>query len=204
LCRRVRRSALAPPRLPAPAERLKRRTAQPSQRPRLHRRRPPGLGTCTSLSLTNVPLERAVKPCWQWILNDIGGVHSVVRRSHSSSAHCSSSQTSALASRCIALLGNEGSRSMLRRPSFAYARPRGGRSIAYCCTGRSRCRVGDGTRGTTGYPAPGWVPPVGWAPPPDWAPPAGWYPPPGWAPPPTWVGPCAGPLFDLFHPLRCA
>jgi hypothetical protein len=55
-----------------------------------------------------------------------------------------------------------------------------------------------------GYPAPGWVPPAGWAPPPDWVPPAGWYPPPGWAPPPWWVGPCAGPLFDLLHPLRCA
>ncbi|MBE1552319.1 hypothetical protein GGC64_006406 [Mycobacterium sp. OAS707] len=55
-----------------------------------------------------------------------------------------------------------------------------------------------------GYPAPGWVPPIGWAPPPDWTPPAGWYPPPGWAPPPSWVGPCAGPLFDLLHPLRCA
>ena len=55
-----------------------------------------------------------------------------------------------------------------------------------------------------GYPAPGWYPPAGWAPPPDWTPPAGWYPPPGWAPPPGWVGPCAGPLFDLFHPLRCA
>jgi hypothetical protein len=55
-----------------------------------------------------------------------------------------------------------------------------------------------------GYPAPGWYPPAGWVPPPDWAPPAGWHPPPGWAPPPGWVGPCAGPLFDLFHPLRCA
>jgi hypothetical protein len=54
-----------------------------------------------------------------------------------------------------------------------------------------------------GYPAPGWVPPIGWAPPPDWLPPAGWYPPAGWAPPPWWVGPCAGPLFNLFHPLRC-
>ena len=49
-----------------------------------------------------------------------------------------------------------------------------------------------------GYPAPGWYPPAGWVPPPDWAPP------PGWAPPPDWVGPCAGPIFDLFHPLRCA
>ncbi|MGY4649374.1 hypothetical protein [Mycobacterium sp. URHB0021] len=48
-----------------------------------------------------------------------------------------------------------------------------------------------------GYPAPGWYPPAGWAPPPDW------YPPRGWAPPPDWVGPCAGPLFNLFHPLRC-
>jgi hypothetical protein len=55
-----------------------------------------------------------------------------------------------------------------------------------------------------GYPAPGWIPPAGWAPPPDWAPPAGWYPPPGYAPPPNWVGPCAGPLFNLFHPIRCA
>ena len=55
-----------------------------------------------------------------------------------------------------------------------------------------------------GYPAPGWVPPIGWAPPPDWVPPAGWYPPAGWAPPPAWVGPCAGPLFDLLRPLRCA
>jgi hypothetical protein len=55
-----------------------------------------------------------------------------------------------------------------------------------------------------GYPAPGWVPPAGWMPPPDWAPPAGWYPPQGYAPPPNWVGPCAGPLFDLFHPVRCA
>jgi hypothetical protein len=55
-----------------------------------------------------------------------------------------------------------------------------------------------------GYPAPGWVPPAGWAPPPDWVPPAGWYPPPGYNPGPNWVGPCAGPLFDLFHPLRCA
>ena len=55
-----------------------------------------------------------------------------------------------------------------------------------------------------GYPAPGWYPPAGWVPPTDWTPPAGWYPPPGWAPPPSWVGPCAGPLFDLFHPLRCA
>ncbi|HEY6573783.1 MAG TPA: hypothetical protein VI029_02380 [Mycobacterium sp.] len=55
-----------------------------------------------------------------------------------------------------------------------------------------------------GYPAPGWIPPAGWAPPPDWAPPRGWFPPRGYAPPPNWVGPCAGPLFDLFHPLRCA
>ncbi|HVX57534.1 MAG TPA: hypothetical protein VHA37_07420 [Candidatus Saccharimonadales bacterium] len=55
-----------------------------------------------------------------------------------------------------------------------------------------------------GYPAPGWVPPAGWMPPPDWIPPNGWYPPAGWAPPPTWVGPCAGPLFNFFHPLRCA
>lgn len=55
-----------------------------------------------------------------------------------------------------------------------------------------------------GYPAPGWIPPAGWYPPSDWTPPAGWYPPPGWAPPHDWVGPCAGPLFDLFHPLRCA
>jgi hypothetical protein len=55
-----------------------------------------------------------------------------------------------------------------------------------------------------GYPAPGWVPPAGWAPPPGWAPPVGWYPPAGYAPPQNWVGPCAGPLFDLFHPVRCA
>jgi len=55
-----------------------------------------------------------------------------------------------------------------------------------------------------GYPAPGWIPPAGWAPPPDWIPPAGWYPPAGFAPPQGWVGPCHGPLFDLFHPLRCA
>ena len=55
-----------------------------------------------------------------------------------------------------------------------------------------------GSGWNNGYPAPGWYPPAGWAPPPDW------YPPPGWAPPPGWVGPCAGPLFDLFHPLRCA
>jgi hypothetical protein len=55
-----------------------------------------------------------------------------------------------------------------------------------------------------GYPSAGWYPPAGWVPPPDWNPPAGWYPPPGWAPPPDWVGPCAGPLFDLFHPMRCA
>jgi hypothetical protein len=55
-----------------------------------------------------------------------------------------------------------------------------------------------------GYPAPGWIPPAGWVPPPDWAPPAGWYPPPGYAPPQNWVGPCAGPLFELFHPVRCA
>ena len=54
-----------------------------------------------------------------------------------------------------------------------------------------------------GYPAPGWVPPAGWYPPPDWTPPAGWYPPAGWAPPAWWVGPCRGPLFDLFHPVRC-
>jgi hypothetical protein len=55
-----------------------------------------------------------------------------------------------------------------------------------------------------GYPAPGWVPPAGWVPPNDWAPPAGWAPPVGYAPPPNWVPPCAGPLFGLFHPLRCA
>ncbi|MET0703402.1 MAG: hypothetical protein ABWY93_27475 [Mycobacterium sp.] len=55
-----------------------------------------------------------------------------------------------------------------------------------------------------GYPAPGWVPPAGWVPPNDWAPPVGWAPPIGYAPPPNWVPPCAGPLFGLFHPLRCA
>ncbi|MCV7013424.1 hypothetical protein [Mycolicibacterium madagascariense] len=54
-----------------------------------------------------------------------------------------------------------------------------------------------------GYPGRGWVPPRDWYPPRDWVPPAGWYPPPGYAPPPDWVGPCAGPLFDLFHPIRC-
>jgi len=54
-----------------------------------------------------------------------------------------------------------------------------------------------------GYPAPGWIPPRGWYPPADWAPPSGWYPPAGWAPPGDWVGPCSGPLFDLFHPVRC-
>lgn len=54
-----------------------------------------------------------------------------------------------------------------------------------------------------GYPARDWVPPLAWYPPRDWLPPAGWYPPPGYAPPPDWVGPCFGPLFDLFHPVRC-
>lgn len=54
-----------------------------------------------------------------------------------------------------------------------------------------------------GFPGRGWIPPRGWYPPRDWIPPVGWYPPPGYAPPPDWVGPCAGPLFDLFHPIRC-
>lgn len=48
-----------------------------------------------------------------------------------------------------------------------------------------------------GYPAPDWYPPAGWTPPGDW------YNPAGWAPPRDWVGPCYGPLFDLFHPVRC-
>ena len=55
-----------------------------------------------------------------------------------------------------------------------------------------------------GYPAPGWVPPAGWAPPMDWVPPVGWAPPAGWAAPAGWIPPCQGPLFALFHPIRCA
>jgi hypothetical protein len=72
---------------------------------------------------------------------DIAGSHSIALRSqHSSSAHWFGSHLSGLASRCVALLRNEGSKSMLRRSAlrtFTIARPVG----PTAGLGRALCRT---------------------------------------------------------------
>ena len=159
--------------------------------------------------------QQARRRRWQWILSDIRGSHSVVSTSqHSSSAHCSRSQAVDLASRCIAPLGNEGSRSVIRRPSLpALAVAAAGVSIAATLVtpalasaaapvaaaggfatdwgpyGPGRPNPGDWHHPEWG---PGWndgYPAPGWVPPIGWAPPPDWTPPAGWYPPPGWAPP---------------